>query len=167
LRVIPNEWSKMRMPDQQVAGEAAPSAWPVGASALHWRPSSTAERLGLTCLAAAGASFVYPTVSRATGLQAPCLLRLLTGIPCPFCGMTTAATSLAAGHPSAALAANPFVLVLVAFTAFMAGLIAARALGLAHPPRPWTPTQRRAAWSLGLLLAAASWAFQLHRFGLV
>jgi hypothetical protein len=167
LRVIPSEWSSMGMPDRQVAGGPAPPPWPAGARALAWRPSSTAERLGLTGLAAAGASFVYPALSRATGLQAPCLLRLLTGIPCPFCGMTTAATSLAAGDPAAALVANPFVLVLVAFTAFMAGLIAARALGLAQPPRPWTPTQRRAAWWLGLLLAAASWAFQLHRFGLV
>jgi Protein of unknown function (DUF2752) len=167
LRVIPSEWSSMGMPDRQVAGGPAPPPWPAGARALAWRPSSTAERLGLTGLAAAGASFVYPALSRATGLQAPCLLRLLTGIPCPFCGMTTAATSLAAGDPAAALVANPFVLVLVAFTAFMAGLIAARALGLVQPPRPWTPTQRRAAWWLGLLLAAASWAFQLHRFGLV
>jgi len=155
------------MPDQQVAGGAAPSAWPVGAPALDWRPSSTAERLALTCLAAAGASFVYPTVSRATGLQAPCLLRLLTGIPCPFCGMTSAATSLAAGEPAAALAANPFVLALVAFTGLMAVLIAARALGLARPPRPWAPARRRAAWSLGVVLATASWLFQLHRFELI
>jgi len=167
LRVIRNEWSKMRMPDQQVAGEAAPSAWPTGAPALAWRPNSTAERLGLTCLAAAGASFVYPTMSRATGLQAPCLLRLLTGIPCPFCGMTTAATSLAAGEPAAALAANPFVLVLVAFTGLMAALMLARALGLAHPPRPWSPAARRAAWPSGVVLATASWLFQLHRFGLI
>jgi len=155
------------MPDQQVAGEAAPRSWPAGVRALAWRPGSTAERLGLTCLAAAGASFVYPALSRATGLQAPCLLRLLTGIPCPFCGMTTAATSLAAREPAAALAANPFVLVLVAFTAFMAALIVARALGLARPPGSWTPPQRRAAWSLGAVLAAASWTFQLHRFGLI
>jgi hypothetical protein len=165
--VIPIEWSKMGMPDQQVAGRAAPPSWPAGARALAWRPGSTAERLGLTGLAAAGASFAYPALSRATGLQAPCLLRLLTGIPCPFCGMTTAATSLAAGDPAAALAANPFVLVLVAFTALMAGLIVARALGLARPPRPWTPLQRRAAWSVGVVLAVASWTFQLHRFGWV
>jgi hypothetical protein len=157
----------MRMPDQQGAGAAAPFARPAAARALAWRPVSTAERLGLTGLAATGASFVYPAVSRATGLQAPCLLRLITGIPCPLCGMTTAATSLAAGEPAAALAANPFVLVLAVFTAAMAVLIWARALGLARPPVRWSPAGRRAAWAVVAVLAAASWLFQLHRFELI
>jgi hypothetical protein len=157
----------MRMPDQQGAGAAAPFARPAAARALAWRPASTAERLGLTGLAAAGASFVYPAVSRATGLQAPCLLRLITGIPCPLCGMTTAATSLADGEPAAALAANPFVLVLAVFTAAMAVLIWARALGLARPPVRWSPAGRRAAWAVVAVLAAASWLFQLHRFELI
>jgi hypothetical protein len=157
----------MRMPDQQGAGAAAPFARPAAARALAWRPISTAERLGLTGLAAAGASFVYPVVSRSTGLQAPCLLRLVTGVPCPFCGMTTAATSLAAGEPAAALAANPFVLVLAGFTAAMAVLIGARAFGLARPPVRWSPVGRRAAWAVVAVLAAASWLFQLHRFELI
>jgi Protein of unknown function (DUF2752) len=166
LRVIPTEWSDMRMPDQQGAGAAARVA-PAAARALAWRPVSTAERLGLTGLAAAGAAFAYPAVSRATGLQVPCLLRLVTGVPCPLCGMTTAATSLAAGEPAAALVVNPFVFVLAAFTAAMAVLIAARALGLAGPPARWSPARRRAAWAVVAVLAAASWAFQLHRFELI
>jgi hypothetical protein len=157
----------MRIPDHQGAGAAAPLERPAAARALAWRPVSTAERLGLTGLAAAGASFVYPAVSRTTGLQAPCLLRLITGIPCPFCGMTTAATSLAAGEPAAALAANPFVLVLVVFTAAMAVLIGARASGLARPPVRWSPAGRRAAWTVVAVLATASWLFQLHRFELI
>jgi Protein of unknown function (DUF2752) len=167
LRVIPIEWSEMRMPGQQGAGAAAPFARPAAARVLAWRPASTAERLGLTGLAAAGASFVYPVVSRGTGLQAPCPLRLLTGVPCPFCGMTTAATSLAALEPAAALAANPFVFVLAVFTAAMAVLIGARALGLAGPPARWSPARRRAAWAVVAVLAAASWLFQLHRFELI
>jgi Protein of unknown function (DUF2752) len=165
VRVTPSEWSEMRMPDQQ--GAAAPLARPAAGRALAWRPVSTAERLGLTGLAAAGASFAYPAVSAATGLQVLCPLRLLTGVPCPFCGMTTAATALAGGEPAAALAANPFVLVLVGFTAAMAVLIGARALGLAGPPARWPLARRRGAWAVAAVLAAASWLFQLHRFELI
>jgi hypothetical protein len=157
----------MRMPDQQGAGTAARFARPAAARALAWRPVSTAERLGLTGLAAAGASLAYPVVSRGTGLGLPCPLRLFTGVPCPFCGMTTAATSLAGQEPAAALAANPFVLVLAGFTAAMAVLIGARALGLAPGPAPWSPARQRAAWSALALMAAASWLFQLHRFELI
>jgi Protein of unknown function (DUF2752) len=128
---------------------------------------SVPEQLGLAGLGAAAASFVYPVASHATGLGLPCLLRTLTGVPCPLCGMTTAATSLAAGDPRAALAANPFVLVLAAGTLGMTAMLAARAAGLAPVPVPWSPAaQRRACWAVALL-AAASWAFQLHRFGLI
>lgn len=38
-----------------------------------------------------------------------CLLRGLTGIPCPFCGGTTALVQLGRGNPAAALAASPLV----------------------------------------------------------
>jgi hypothetical protein len=131
------------------------------------RPHSLPERLGLTGLGAAAAAFAYPAVRQATGLGLPCPLRTLTGIPCPMCGMTTAATSLAAGDLGAATAANPFVLLLAAGTLLMTVLLAARALGLAPPPAPWpAASRRRACWAVALL-AAASWTFQLHRFGWV
>jgi hypothetical protein len=133
--------------------------------ATAWRPGSAPERLAVAGLGAAAASFAYPTVSRATGLALPCPLRTLTGVPCPLCGMTTAATSLAAGDLGAALAANPFVLLLAGLTLAMAGLMAARALGWAGPPARWPAARRRRAWWAAGLLAAASWAFQLHRFG--
>jgi hypothetical protein len=78
--------------------------------------------------------------------------------------MTTAATSLAAGQPRAALAANPFVFALAALILVGAGLVAARALGLVRPPRSWSPRRRRhVSWAIGGL-AAASWLYQLHRF---
>jgi Protein of unknown function (DUF2752) len=129
------------------------------------RAHSVPEQLGLAGLGAAAASFVYPMASHATGLGLPCLLRALTGVPCPLCGMTTAATSLAGGELRAALAANPFVLLLAAGTLGMTALLAARAAGLAPAPVPWSPAGRRRAWWVVALLAAASWAFQLHRFG--
>jgi hypothetical protein len=132
-----------------------------------WRPRSVPEQLGLIGLGAAAASFAYPAVSRGTGLGLPCPLRTLTGVPCPMCGMTTAATSLAGGDLQAALAANPFVLVLAGLTLGMAALMAARAAGLAAPAAQWPASRRRQAyWALAVLLAA-SWAFQLHRFGWV
>jgi len=36
-----------------------------------------------------------------------CPLRSLTGVPCPFCGMTRAVVAAAHGHLSASLAFNP------------------------------------------------------------
>jgi Protein of unknown function (DUF2752) len=129
------------------------------------RAHSVPEQLGLAGVAAAAASFVYPAVSHATGLGLPCPLRTLTGIPCPLCGMTTAATGLAAGDVRAALAANPFALALAAGTLCMLALLAARAIGLAPAPVPWGAAARRRVWWAIAVLAAASWAFQLHRFG--
>jgi uncharacterized protein DUF2752 len=135
--------------------------------ATAWRPRTVPEQLGVIGLGAAAASFVYPTLSRHTGLGLPCPLRALTGVPCPMCGMTTAATSLAAGDLHAALAANPFVLVLAGLTVCMAVLMAARAAGLAAPAAQWPASRRRQAyWAVAVLLAS-SWAFQLHRFGWV
>jgi Protein of unknown function (DUF2752) len=147
-------------------GGAGARGWPT-ATRVAWRPDSTAERLGLTGLGVAAASFVYPLASRATGLGLPCPLRTLTGVPCPFCGMTTAATSLAAGRLHDALAANPFALVLAGGTLVMALLMVARAVGAAPTAVAWPPARRRLAWSLALLLLAASWVFELHRFGWV
>jgi Protein of unknown function (DUF2752) len=129
------------------------------------RAHSVPEQLGLAGIGAAAASFVYPALSHATGLGLPCPLRTLTGIPCPVCGMTTAATGLAAGDARVALVANPFVLVLAAGTLWMTALLAARMVGLAPTPAPWSRAARRRAWWAVGVLAAASWAFQLHRFG--
>jgi hypothetical protein len=132
-----------------------------------WRPTSIPEQLGLAGLGAAAAAIVYQGVSGGTGLFLPCPLRTLTGVPCPLCGMTTAATGLAAGDLQAALAANPFVVVLAALTLGMAVLMAARAAGLAARAAQWSASRRRQGLWAVAALAAASWAFQLHRFGWV
>jgi hypothetical protein len=138
-----------------------------GQPAGAWRPGSVPEHLGVAGLAAAGAAAAYQAALGGKGLWLPCPLRTLTGIPCPLCGMTTAATALASGDLGAALAANPFVLVLAGFTVVMAVLMAARALGRLGPPPPWPESRRRQGNWLAGVLAAASWAFQLHRFGWV
>jgi len=126
-----------------------------------WRPGSVPEQLGVAGLGAAGVAVAYQVAMGGNGL------RTLTGIPCPLCGMTTAATGLASGDLAAALAANPFVLVLAGFTLVMAVLMAARALGLLRPPAQWPASRRRQSYWVAGVLAAASWAFQLHRFGWV
>jgi Protein of unknown function (DUF2752) len=132
-----------------------------------WRPGSVPEQLGLAGLGAAGAAAAYQAAMGGTGLWLPCPLRTLTGIPCPLCGMTTAATGLAAGDLGAAMAANPFVLLLAAFTLLMAVVMAARALGWLGPPAQWPAARRRQSYWVAGALVAASWAFQLHRFGWV
>ncbi|WP_441245730.1 DUF2752 domain-containing protein [Kitasatospora sp. McL0602] len=79
-----------------------------------------------------------------------CPLRLLTGVPCPFCGSTTVFIEAGHGHPLAALAANPVTVAALA------------ALALA----PLAPRLRvrRPLVLLGAALALA-WAWQLHRLG--
>ena len=130
-----------------------------------YRPATIPERFAVAGVGAAAAAVVYPTVHRLTGLGWPCPLRTVTGIPCPTCGMTTAATSLADGRLHDALAANPFILVLVAGTAVMAAVVALRAAGLLAPPRPLDARWRRPLRAALVVLFAASWLFQLHRVG--
>ena len=125
----PRAAAQREEPDRWIRGAPVP-AWP-GA----WRPGSVPEQLGVAGLGAAGAAVAYQAALGGEGLWLPCPLRTLTGIPCPLCGMTTAATGLASGDLGAALAANPFVLVLAGFTLVMAVLMAARALGRLGPPR--------------------------------
>ena len=147
--------------------QAGPRARPVGAGqpAGAWRPGSVPEQLGLAGLTAGGVAVAYQAALGGEGLWLPCPLRALTGIPCPLCGMTTAATGLASGDLGAALAANPFVFLLAGFTLVMAVLMVTRALGWLGPPAQWPESRRRHSYWVVGALAAASWAFQLHRFG--
>ncbi|HVQ96482.1 MAG TPA: DUF2752 domain-containing protein [Mycobacteriales bacterium] len=129
------------------------------------RAYSIPERLGRAGLGGTVAAFAYPVLTSHTPLALPCPLRTLTGVPCPACGMTTAATRLAAGELRPALAANPFVLPLAVLTATMAVLLGARLLGVAPPPAPWPPGRRRNVRRAVGILFGVSWLYQLHRFG--
>jgi hypothetical protein len=149
-----------------------PPGAPAGPAGTHrpagaWRPRSVPEQLAVAGLGAAGAAAGYQAALGGEGLWLPCPLRSLTGIPCPLCGMTTAATGLAAGDLGVALAANPFALLLAGFTLVMAVLMAARAIGWLAPPAQWPASRRRQGYWVAAVAAAASWAFQLHRFGWV
>jgi len=86
-----------------------------------------------------------------------CLLRATTGVPCPFCGGTTAAVDLGNGRLSAALAASPLGIAMLA---------AWPAVGVARAPQWWWRHRSRLILVvLGVLALAEIW--QLYRFGLI
>ena len=87
------------------------------------------------------------------GVGLPCPMRSLTGVPCPFCGVTTSVRDTFGGHVRAGLDAAPLGLVLIA-----AAFVVALRLGPAHVRflRP-------------ILVAAvvAEWCFELLRFHVI
>ena len=93
----------------------------------------------------------------------PCMLKMLTGVPCPFCGMTTSFALLAQGQLREGLATHPvgalfFVATLLAGLALL-GMAAAR--GELPDPRPtrwWRLVERTA-----LCLLLAGWPYQVWR----
>lgn len=115
------------------------------------------------CAGAIGS--VYPFLMALDGNHGvPCPLRSLTGIPCPFCGMTTATVALTHGQWGYAAATSPLVYLLATLVAVTAPVLAGRALGWTSPPRPWSEAaRRRTAWAAGVVVLL-SWLFQLHRF---
>ena len=105
------------------------------------------RRAGAFMLAAAA---VLPVLPGHPGL--PCPLRTITGIPCPFCGMTTSVENTVHLHFGDALAAAPAGILLVAFAVW---LLVRR------------PQQLRVPMPVIIGALALMWVFQLHRFGFV
>jgi len=93
-----------------------------------------------------------------------CPLRELTSIPCPTCGSTAAATSLAAGDPLRALALNPLmvlsggVLAVWSLHAMAATLVPAWRFSLEVGPR-----EKKAASYLAAILILANWVYLILR----
>jgi hypothetical protein len=96
-----------------------------------------------------GIAAIRPTLS-AVPLGPPCPLRTVTGIPCPFCGMTRGVTALVHGHVSAAFSFNPGAFLIVAMA--IALLIAWR----------WQRV-RIPVWAVFLFFALL-WAYQLFKY---
>lgn len=86
-----------------------------------------------------------------------CPLRLVTGIPCPFCGSTTAVMELGSGAVTAAVAAQPMTMLAI-------GVLVTQPTGWF---RWWGHTPRRTRVALLLGAVALSWAYQLIRLDVI
>jgi hypothetical protein len=96
------------------------------------------------------AAAVLPVLPGHPGLACP--LRTLTGVPCPLCGMTTSVEETVRGDLSRAFAANPAGIAAVAVALF---LLVRR------------PETLRIPAALPLVVLAAAWLFELHRFSIL
>jgi hypothetical protein len=67
----------------------------------------------LTAALAVGGAFLLPRVWAGAG-PVVCPSRLVTGIPCPGCGLTRAFAALGHGDPAGAFRCHPFALLLFA-----------------------------------------------------
>ena len=94
------------------------------ASAVEQRPARDLRIAGGGLVAAAA---VWPMLPLHPPLACP--LRSLTGIPCPFCGMTRACVAAVHGHLGASLSFNPggVLIVLLALTALLRPQLLVRA----------------------------------------
>src|SRR6476661_2197788 len=119
--------------------------------ALHAPQGVDRAALGLSvcCVGAAvlgglsGADVAHP--------GAPgCLLRAVTGIPCPFCGLTHSMMALGQGNLAAAVAQNPLVLLVLGVRIVLRG---------GRIRWPATPV----LW-VGLGVVLVSWAVQMVGF---
>jgi len=86
------------------------------AYAVDLRP---ARDLRIGGAALVGAAAIWPILPLHPPLACP--LRTLTGIPCPFCGMTRACVAAVHGHLATSLSFNPagILVVLLAVTALV------------------------------------------------
>ena len=132
------------------------------------RAYSIPEQLTVLGAGAAVAGAVFPLIAQhAGGRGLPCPLRSLTGVPCPFCGLTTATIELTHGDWAAAAQSNPLVYVGAAAALGTAPILIARAFGQAAPPRPMSARNRRRLAAAGIALSAGSWLYQLRRADLI
>jgi hypothetical protein len=85
-----------------------------------------------------------------------CLLRSVTGVPCPFCGGTTSAVQLGSGDVRAAFVASPIAPL----------MLAAWPLVGRWRTASWWPS-RPVRWGLVLAVLALAEVWQLARFDLI
>jgi len=97
-------------------------------------------------------------------LFAPSPLSATFATPCPACGSTRALLSLVQGHPTAALAANPLVTVLVVgFSLWMLGGALVTVVPVWRRRIEASPSEWRRLALASLVVVAANWAWLLGR----
>lgn len=109
-------------------------------------------------MAASGAIAMWVVRSNPGGFLRTCLLRTLTGIPCPACGTTRTMSDLFAGRIGAALGSNPLAAALAIFACLSA--IASLAIlpwaDRVHLPR--IPSRRVLVW-IAVALVLVNWMY--------
>lgn len=150
-------------------------------------PSADARRRSFGFTPAAGPSVGLVALVGAAGVVAAaladpdtvdhgpvvCPFRLLTGLPCPGCGLTRSWVHLVHGQVGAAMAANPFGLVALLATVTLVGVVAATVARRRTVPT-WSQLGAallrlpHAAWirGAGLVLLAAWLCFGVVRMAL-
>jgi hypothetical protein len=118
--------------------------------------AGTAVRVLRRVVAASAAALAVALVWMPLHPPVVCLLRAATGIPCPFCGGTTAMAELGRGRPLAALSASPL--------ATLGAPLWVLWPALEGHARRWSARagRRRVLWLAGSVLVAA-WAWQVRR----
>lgn len=111
------------------------------------------ERIGIAATATAGFGVAAVAARDLAGLHLLCPLRALTGVPCPGCGMTSVASSLASGDVAGALTADPAGVLLVAVVA---------TLSVVHAGGQRVPAIARAAPADRTLVVMAAVALGVH-----
>ena len=132
------------------------------------RAYSVPEHITMFSAGALAVGAVYPTIMAHTGDRGiPCPLRALTGVPCPFCGLTTATVALAHGQWETAASTSPLVCLVAVMVAGTVPVLAARAVGVASPPRPASDRTRRRITRAMYVIVGLNWLFELHRYGFI
>lgn len=129
------------------------------------RTYSVPENIAMFSVGAAAVGAVYPRIMEHTGGRGlPCPLRTLTGVPCPFCGLTTATVAITHGEWAAAAKTSPLACLVAILAVGTAPILVARAFGLVAPPRRASEATRRRVSKGAIVIIALSWLFQLHRY---
>ena len=98
--------------------------------------------------------------SRAPDDHTACLVRAVTGVPCPTCGSTRSVLAIGKGDIAGAFMANPLV--------FVGGIVlltlGTLQMGFARRVELHLSTgMRRAAWAVAVLLFIGNWAYVIGR----
>lgn len=120
---------------------------------------SSGRQFGLFWGAVAAALVALSSLAPHVAEAAPaCLLKTLTGLPCPTCGATRAALALARFDPAAAFAVSP--LAAAVWILLIAGGLAAGLASLARIEIPGPPSDlsRPVRWAL-VAVVVANWIY--------